>query len=106
MNELMFRIGVHAANSYDFEYLKPLLDKDVQIQQNIIGHNQSPYEVFESVWGFYVAAVIVELLSISLVAATFWGYQRLGRDVSLSPLEIAKVSPPNTVQIQALTPAV
>lgn len=91
MNELMFRIGVHAATQYDLEHLRPLLDQGVEIRQNIIGLDRSAYEVYESAWPFYIGAVLVELLSIALVAATFWGYQKLGRDVSLSPLETAKV---------------
>lgn len=91
MNELMFRLGVFAAIKYDDDQLKPLLDPDIQVHQHFVGHYQSPCEVFKSDWAFYLTAIVVEMLSIVLVASTFWGYWKLGRNVSLSPLETAKV---------------
>ena len=49
-----------------------------------------PQEVFKSDFAFFFAAAALELLTIVLVASTFFGYWRLGRQVSFSPLEIAK----------------
>ena len=50
----MFRIGVYVASNYDSEYLKPRLDDDLEIQHQITGGHESPYEVFHSDFRFYI----------------------------------------------------
>ncbi|KAL8912814.1 MAG: hypothetical protein Q9171_002272 [Xanthocarpia ochracea] len=39
---------------------------------------------------YLVAAAVISLFSVAAVAATLWGWWELGREVSASPLEIAK----------------
>ena len=94
LNELMFRTGVHVANNYDLSSLKRRLDPGVQMKYNVTGKLQSPVEVFKSDFPFFVAAAAIQQLTIVLVLSTFWGYWRLGRHVSFSPLETAKVTGP------------
>ena len=91
LNELMFRIGVYAANSYDHAFLEDLLDPGVITNYTTNGMLHTPKAVFKSDFTFYYSAVALEVLTIMLVLSTFYGYWRLGRHVSFSPLEIAKV---------------
>jgi hypothetical protein len=91
LNELMFRTGVHVANNYNHSSLKDRLDPGVQMNYNVTGTLQSPVEVFKSDFAYFVAAAAIQQLTILLILSTFWGYWRLGRHVSFSPLEIAKV---------------
>jgi hypothetical protein len=90
LNELMFRIGVHVANTYDHASLKDMLDPGVITNYTTTGMLHTPTEVFKSDFAFYIAAAALELLAIMLVLSTFYGYWRLGRHVSFSPLEVAK----------------
>ena len=90
MNELMFRIGVYVGQNYNYASLKDLLDPGVETNYTVIGRASS--EVFHTDFVYYIVAAALELSTITLVASTFWGYWRLGRHVSFSPLEIAKVS--------------
>jgi hypothetical protein len=91
LNELMFRVGVYVADNYDHSFLKDRLDSGVQTNYTVTGTLQSPVEVFKSDFAYFVAAAAIQQLTIVLVLSTFWGYWRLGRHVSFSPLEIAKV---------------
>lgn len=47
--------------------------------------------VYHTDYRFFAAAIIVELVCVALVAPTYWNWWKLGRAVSFSPLEIAKV---------------
>lgn len=46
--------------------------------------------IYQTDYGYLVLAVTITLLAMILVTATFYGYWDLGREVSMSPLEIAK----------------
>jgi hypothetical protein len=91
LNEIMFRTGVHVARAYDSAFLRDRLDPGVQINYTTTGRLQSPVEVFKTDFVFFYAAAALQVLTIGLVLSTFWGYWRLGREVSFSPLEIGKV---------------
>jgi hypothetical protein len=92
MNELTFRTGLFTANTYNDTYLRTLLDPGLTTHHNTTGSNETPCTVFQFNPAFFAAAAALQLLTIALVASTFFGFWRLGRDVSFSPLEIAKVS--------------
>ena len=47
--------------------------------------------VFRTDYWFFVAAAAVEVMCILFILPTYHGWWRLGRSVSLSPLETAKV---------------
>lgn len=47
--------------------------------------------VFRTTYAYFAGAVVLELMCICLIAPTYWGWWKLGRSVSFSPLEIAKV---------------
>lgn len=91
LNELMFRIGTQAAKM-DQETLSALLDEGLEVNYTVAGTQREPQELFKTKFAYFFGAVALELLAIGLVASTFWGYWRLGREVSFCPLEIANVS--------------
>lgn len=91
LNELMFRIGVHAANK-DPEVLEPLLDKGLDVNYTVTGTLREPRELFKSDFRWFSGAAVLEILAILIVGSTFWRYNRLGREVSFCPLEMAKAS--------------
>lgn len=91
MNELMFRAGIYAAQIFNETYLQTLLDPGLNVHYNVSGIPETPINVFKSNFHYFAGAAIVELLTILLIATTFNGWWRLGRHVSFSPLEVAKV---------------
>lgn len=91
LNEIMFRTGLHAAQTKDETWLKSRIDDDLEINTIITGIPQSPVDLFKSNFNYFAAAAAVELFTIFLVAFTFYGWWRLGRNMSFSPLEVAKV---------------
>lgn len=92
LNELMFRRGVYAAQNYNETYLKPKLDDGLEIyNRSITGYQTSPELVYSSDFSYCAGAAIVQLLTIFTILFTFYGFWRLGRRTSFSPLEIAKV---------------
>lgn len=75
-NEIMFRTAVAAANSSDVQY--------VQATQT------STELVFKVQYQYLLGAVAVMLFSVAAIVPTFLGFWVIGRETSLSPLEIAK----------------
>lgn len=73
--ELMFRTAVAAANSSSIQYVQ--------------AHQMSTRPIYESHYVFLAIATIVTGIAIACVSLTFHGYWRLGREFSMSPLEIA-----------------
>lgn len=91
LNEIMFRTGVHTARVYNETWLKSRIDDGLEIYYNVSGMHQSPVNVFESDFNYFAGAAAVELFSILAILFTYYGWWRLGRAMSFSPLEIAKV---------------
>ena len=48
--------------------------------------------MFTTHFGYFVAAAMVVASAIITIAPIYWGFWLIGRPVSFSPLEIAKVS--------------
>ena len=92
INELMFRTGIYVANTYNTTYLLSQLDPGLSAHYNTTGSNATPATAFGFAPVFFFAAASIEMVTIVLVASTFFGFWRLGRHVSFSPLEFAKVS--------------
>ena len=93
LNELMFRTGVHAAQIMDETQLKSMMDDGLEVHTTVQGTPLTPVNVFHSDLNWFAAAAAVNLFSILIILFTFYGWWRLGRHATLSPLEIAKVSP-------------
>lgn len=92
LNELLFRTGLYTAQKYDKSYLEPLIDAGQEIYYNVTGSPKTPVEIFHSDFRWFAGAAAVELFSIIVVLLTFFGYWRVGRHATMSPLEIAKAS--------------
>ena len=75
----MFRIGIYVAQKYDRDYLAPLLDPGVETNYTVTGTLHGPQEVFKSDFVYFFAAAALELFTIALVASTFFGYWKLGK---------------------------
>jgi hypothetical protein len=90
-SRLMFRTGVYSAAHYSRMELSPLLDHGVSLQQNVTGFPAASVSVFHSNFSFFAGAAAVELSTVIVIMYTFYGFWRLGRNATLSPLEIAKV---------------
>lgn len=73
-------------------YLQQHLDPGLEVNYTVKGIRTDEVTVYVSNFSYFAAAAIVELFTISIVLYTFFGWWRLGRDASLSPLETAKVS--------------
>lgn len=93
LNELMFRTGVHAAQIMTEAQLKSMMDDGLEVHTKVQGTPLNPVNVFHSNLNWLVGAAAVNLFSILIILFTFYGWWRLGRHATLSPLEIAKVSP-------------
>jgi hypothetical protein len=90
LNLLMFQSGVYYAQLYDKELLATLLDDGLESHVSVNGTVTSRIELFVTDYTFFAAAAAVETFTILIILSTFWGFWRLGRNVSLSPLETAK----------------
>lgn len=91
LNEVMFRTGVYTAKHYNETYLKSRIDDGLEIHYNVTGTPLSQIEVFDSDFAYFAGAAAVELFCILAILFTFSGFWKLGRHMSFSPLEIAKV---------------
>ena len=93
INKLMVYLGAEAAKmrASDAYYLKTHMDPGWPINTTTIGDVVGDHNVYHTEFKFFGAAAIIELACILLVVPTYWGWWRLGRPCSFSPLEIAKV---------------
>ncbi|KAI9695641.1 MAG: hypothetical protein M1820_008488 [Bogoriella megaspora] len=90
LNELMFRTSIYTASAFNESYLHPLIDEGLNISATVQGTRIDPVNVFHVNYYYFLAAALVEFISVLLIFITFHGWWRLGRDVSFSPLEIAR----------------
>lgn len=67
------------------------MDPGLEYNYTVEGVRVDEVTVYSSDTGYFAGAATIELFTILIVLYTFYGWWRLGRDVSLSPLETAKV---------------
>lgn len=75
MNNMMFRTGVHVAQTYNETHLQSMMDDGLKVNYNTTGTVISPVNVFESNFHWFAAAASVQLFSILVVLFTFYGTQ-------------------------------
>ena len=92
LNKAMVYAGALAALK-DPSYLEQNMDPGLSANTTTTGYLVGDHNVFHTDYWFFLAAAIVEVVCIALVAPTYWGWWKLGRPVSFSPLEMAKVHP-------------
>lgn len=90
LNRLMVYVGAIAARE-DRDYLTSHMDPGMEINGTVPGIPTNKQSIYHTDFRFWGAAVFVEVICIALVMPTYWNWWKLGRDVSFSPLEIAKV---------------
>lgn len=91
LNEVMFRTGLHFARTYDEAWIQERTDNGLEVYTNVTATPQSPVDVFKSDFHYFAAAAAIELFTILIILFTFYGWWRLGRNFTFSPLEIGKV---------------
>jgi hypothetical protein len=74
--QFMFRIAVATANS-----------SDVQL---VMSTEVATHPIYQSHWQFLGIAILFTALAILTVTLTFYGFWHLGRQMTMSPIELAK----------------
>ena len=97
MNELMFYLGailppmyITGGPSFE-EYYREGLDPGQTPNATTLADPMGRQEIFETNLHWFVAAAVIEVVCVALILPSYMGFWKLGRHVSLSPLEIAKV---------------
>ena len=98
MNELMFYLGailppmyINGGPSFE-EYYREGLDAGQTPNATTLADPVGRQEIFETNLHWFIAAAVIEVVCVALILPSYMGFWKLGRHVSLSPLEIAKVS--------------
>lgn len=74
------------------EYYEGKIDPGWKVNTTVTGHLAGPHEVYSTNLWYFFAAAVIECVSIIFILPTYLGFWKLGRHVTFSPLEIAKVS--------------
>ena len=93
LNEMMIWAGVVSAMqppNITAQLLKGL-DPGNSLTSTTIGERTDTHSVFATHFGYFAAAAVVVGMTVLIIAPIYWGFWRLGRPVSFSPLELAKV---------------
>ena len=88
-NELMFRAGLMSLRLRTWEQLRSLVDPGVQIEQTVLAQQEITQNVYKSDLRWYAGAAVVQIATALLTLPMFWGWWRLGCNVTLSPFSIA-----------------
>ena len=60
-------------------------------RRTITGYRTGAHDVYHTNYMYFLGAALVEAFCVAFVAPLYWGWWKLGRHMSFSPLEIAKV---------------
>lgn len=90
MNRAMIYLGWLALNNVAQPNLTTL-DPGVKVDTTVKGQVTGYHTIYRTNYWYLFGAALVELVCIALVAPTYWGWWKIGRPVSFSPLELAKV---------------
>ena len=70
--------------------MKSLIDDALEVHCNVTGVPQSKVPVYRADMAYFAAAASVQVFAILIILFTFYGWWRIGRDATFSPIEIAK----------------
>ena len=91
LHEIMFRTALEAAGAADSVFIQNAQGDRTFATTNTVHAKQTIVQnVFLSHYGYLCGALAVMSLGILSVIPTFYGWWRLGRPMTLSPLETAK----------------
>lgn len=88
VNELFFRAGIMAAS---LPTTPSLIDHGLKVNQTFTASRTRTLNVFQSDFRWFGGAVAVQLLMILAILPLLWGWWKLDRNVSMSPLETARL---------------
>lgn len=92
LNDLSFRLALLTAKVPEDEWLDTSLYKGYSDTQMVNATQHLLQLTFESRYGYLAGALAVILVAVFSVVPLFYGWWELGRNVLLSPIEIAKAS--------------
>ena len=91
LHEIMFRTALKAASEADSVFVQNAQgDRTFATKQSVHATQTRVQNVFLSHYGYLSAALAVMTLGVLSVVPTFQGWWKLGRPMTLSPLEMAK----------------
>lgn len=91
MNRLMIYLGAGAARE-PASYLAKRLDPGLSTEAEVVGRTMTKTSVYRTRYWPIIIAAATNLVCLVLITPLYWRWWTLGRSVSFSPLEIAKVA--------------
>ena len=67
------------------------MDQGAFVETTVVGQQAGEHSVYTTDLSYFAAAAVVVIFSVAVILPAYWGWWRLGRPVSFSPLELAKV---------------
>lgn len=90
-NEILFRTSIHAGNPQTkLNLTEHPLDPGLSLYQEVQVQQTSTQNVYKTVGWALWSAVAVTGLGVLAVLPTLWGWQEIGADMSLDPIETAR----------------
>ena len=84
--------GYLSAQYFDKSWFSDRVDPSVSDVNTIVtGQIQGSHDVYSTDLRWFVAAAVVEVICCCFILWTYAGFWRIGRPISMSPLEVAKV---------------
>lgn len=87
VNDLAFRAGLLTAS---WSNVTQLIDPGLETYQVVQTKAEKEENVFSSDLRWFAGAAAIQFFTILLLAPSFWGWWKIGVELSLSPLQIAK----------------
>ncbi len=88
LNELFFRAGLFAGT---WPNIRHLLDPGLSAEQAVPSVQTWKVNTFHSDLRWFAGAAVLQILTIMLVLPAFWGWWKIGTDMTLSPFHLAKL---------------
>lgn len=94
LNKMMVWAGMLSAAQPEpyHSTLESRIDPAAAMNSTVTGYKTGTHAVYMTDFEYFAAAAIVVMACIATIAPAYWGWWTLGRSVSFSPLEIAKVN--------------
>lgn len=90
MQEIMFRTALSVKTQSSNTWLVDGEPQSIQMKQTVSAVKVSTKTVFEMDRRYLAAGAVVMIVCVIIVASTFYGWWKVGRTISMSPVEIAK----------------
>ena len=89
-NQLMFRGTAMVTSGYAaWPDINRWLDPGVPVNQTVTAVQKKTQNVFHSELSWYTGAAVLQLMAVLLISPLFWGFWRLGCNVTMSPFSVA-----------------